>query len=168
MSNTKNKLTKSNKRKVSKAEAERKKADKKSEIAAKADQLNCSKGYAAILLTIETLEAKADKSQHDYVRLANARLKVESKTISQVYKTLRNAHRADQDASENAKALRSDIIGILGRSAFPSFSEYCTPVKGKDKLFNVYTGLMLLKPFNKAAKQKARAKRQDAKLAKAA
>jgi len=153
---------------ITKIKSNKAKANRKSEIAAKADRLNCSKGYAAILLTIETLEAKADKSQHDYVRLANARLKIESKTISQVYKTLRNAHRADQIASENAKALRSDIIGILGRSAFPSFADYCKPVKGKDKTFSIYSGLMLLKPFNKAEKQKARAKRQDVKLAKAA
>ena len=75
---------KPNKRKLSKAEeakrakeAERKKAERKAAIAAKAVELDCSKGYAAILLTIETLEAKDNKSQHDFVRLANARLKVE-------------------------------------------------------------------------------------------
>ena len=105
------KATKATKAKAAK-KAVNDKAAKKAIIAKKANEENCSLGYAKLLVTIETLEAKADKTQHEYARLANCRHKVESKTISKVFKTL--------------------------------------------------------KDVNKAAKQKTRAKRQDAKLAKAA
>jgi hypothetical protein len=145
-----------------------KKAAYKAVIVKKADQVKCSLGYAKLLVTIETLENKADKTQHEFARLANARLKVESKTISKVFKTLKDAYKADINASDNAKLLRADIIGILGRSKFPDFNAFVEPVKGLDKKYSVWKGLMMLKPFNKAAKQKTRAKRQDAKLAKAA
>ena len=148
--------------------AEVSKQAKKAIIAKKAKEENCSLGYAKLLVTIETLEAKADKTQHEYARLANCRHKVESKTISKVFKTLKDAYKADPNASDNAKLLRADIIGILGRSKFPDFNAFIAPVKGQDKKHSVWSGLMMLKPFNKAAKQKTRAKRQDAKLAKAA
>ena len=161
------KATKATKAKAAK-KAVNDKAAKKAIIAKKANEENCSLGYAKLLVTIETLEAKADKTQHEYARLANCRHKVESKTISKVFKTLKDAYKADPNASDNAKLLRADIIGILGRSKFPDFNSFIAPVKGQDKKYSVWIGLLMLKPFNKAAKQKTRAKRQDAKLAKAA
>ena len=111
--------------------------------------MKVSKNYTKTLSTIETLNAKEDKTSFDFVRLANAEYKIESKTASNVYKVvIASAHVAD----------------ILGKSEIPTFKQFVAKLP-KKPFYSVYDGFLTLRKFNKAEAQKRKAARQNKKTA---
>lgn len=100
---------------------------------------------------IETLSAKDERTAFDSVRLANQLFKIENRSLSKVYNELKNS------SGDIAKA----VSEVLGKSSFPTFKAFKNEAKPGQQFFSIYAGLMMLKKFNKSAKQVARAKRQS-------
>ena len=71
--------------------------------------------------------------------------------MSKVYNELKNS------SGDIAKAVGE----VLGKSSFPTFKAFKNEAKTGQQFFSIYAGLMMLKKFNKSAKQVARAKRQS-------
>jgi len=103
--------------------------------------------------TIQTLKGKKEKSSFDWVRLTNAIDKIENRTLSNVFKKVKNL-------------TESQKIGILGKSKFPTFKEFQNVAKEGKTLFSFYDGLMMLRKFNKAEATKRKVKRQNAQQTK--
>ncbi len=99
--------------------------------------------------TIQTLKGKKQKSSFDWVRLTNATDKLENKSLSNVFKKVK-------ELSETQKS------GILGKSKFPDFKDFKDVAKEGKNLFSFYEGLMMLRKFNKVETIKTRVKRQNA------
>lgn len=111
--------------------------------------MKVSKNHAKTLSTIETLNAKEEKTSFDFVRLANAEYKVESKTASNIYKVV--------TASEH-------LANILGKSETPTFKEFVAKLP-KKPFYSVYDGFMTMRKFNKVELQQRKAARQSKKVA---
>lgn len=111
--------------------------------------MKVSKSYTKVLSTIETLKSKEEKTSFDFVRLANAEFKVESKTASNIYKVV--------TASEH-------LSDILGKSETPTFKQFVAKLKDKP-MYSVYDGFMTMRKFNSAEAQIAKAVRQSKKVA---
>jgi hypothetical protein len=99
--------------------------------------------------TIQTLKGKKDKSSFDWVRLTNATDKLENKSLSNVFKKVK-------ELTESQKA------GILGKSKFPAFKDFKNVAKEGKNLFSFYDGLMMLRKFNKVETIKTKVRRQNA------
>lgn len=111
--------------------------------------MKVSKSYAKTLSTIEALIAKESKNSFDFVRLANAEYKVESKTASNVYKVVTaSAH----------------LQEILGKSEVPTFKEFVAKLPAK-QFYSTYDGFLTLRKFNKSEAQKRKAAKQDKNVA---
>ena len=111
--------------------------------------MKVSKNYSKTLNTIETLKGKESKTSFDFVRLANAEYKVESKTASNVYKVV----------------TASVYLGeILGKSETPTFKQFVAKLP-KKTFYSVYDGFMTLRKFNKVETQQRKATRQNKKTA---
>ena len=104
---------------------------------------------------ITILNAKVERTAFDSVRLANQLFKIENRSLSKIYNELKNS------SGDIAKA----VSEVLGKSSFPTFKAFKDEAKDGQQFFSIYAGLMMLKKFNKAAKQVARAKRQNKALA---
>ena len=74
-------------------------------------QVTAPKWVVKTNATIQTLKGKKDKSSFDWVRLTNANDKLENKSLSNVFKKVK-------ELNETQKA------GILGKSKFPSFKDF--------------------------------------------
>ena len=98
--------------------------------------------------TIKTLKAKKQKTSFDWVRLTNAKAKIEDKSLSKVYKRLNELSEAEK-------------VGILGKSKFPTFKEFQKVATPDKEYFSFYGGLMLLSQVNKQEKTQTRVKRQN-------
>ena len=98
--------------------------------------------------TIKTLKAKKEKTAFDWVRLTNAKAKIEDKSLSKLYKRL-------EELTPEEKT------GILGKSKFPTFKEFTAKAQPGKQFFSLYSGLMMLKKFNKQEKTQTRVKRQN-------
>jgi len=110
-------------------------------------------GYQKVVNTTIELQNKEEKSQHDYVRIANNLFKIEDKTLSQVYKRIKNAEGDVKEA----------IDSILGKSKLPTFKEFAEAIKpNANKLYSVWNGLLTLKKFNKIETTRTKVARQTA------
>lgn len=109
-------------------------------------------------LTIETLSNKENKTTNDLVRLTNAKLKLEDKSLSKVYKNL------TKNVSEELKPL---IKQILGKAKMPTFEEFKNEMPEKYSYSN-FSGLQCLARFNKSAMQAAKVEQQGGTILKAA
>lgn len=117
------------------------------------------KGHVKLVGNIAKLKAKKDRTQHENVRLANSLFKAEDKSLSQIYKKIKNAEGA------TAKVVQE----ILGKNKMPSFKAFNEAIKQNENgLYSVWNGLSTLKKFNVSAQQKAKAKRQEKNQAKKA
>lgn len=108
-----------------------------------------SKSAAKLLLTIETLTAKSKETpltSHELVRLINAKLNVENKTLSGVYKNL----------FVNPSNDIADLVSIMCANVKPTFETFKTEMLAKDKervFFSNYSGLLAAARLSKSALQ---------------
>ena len=101
--------------------------------------------------TIKTLKAKKDRSQFETLRLVNQMYKIENRSLSKIYKELANP-------SAEIQALISEI---LGKSQFPTFAQFKAKAKKGQIYFSVYSGLLIVKQFNKIARTRSKVARQN-------
>ena len=101
--------------------------------------------------TIKTLKAKKERSQFETLRLVNQMYKIENRSLSKIYKDLSNP-------SPEIQALISEI---LGASKFPTFAEFKAKAKKEQIYFSVYSGLLIVKQFNKIAKTRVKVAKQN-------
>ena len=101
--------------------------------------------------TIKTLKAKKDRSQFETLRLVNQMYKIENRSLSKIYKEL---------ASPSAE-IQSLISEILGKSQFPTFAQFKAKAKKGQIYFSVYSGLLIVKQFNKIARTRSKVARQN-------
>ena len=101
--------------------------------------------------TIKTLKAKKERSQFETLRLVNQMYKIENRSLSKIYKELANP-------SEEIQGLISEI---LGASKFPTFAEFKAKAKKEQIYFSVYSGLLIVKQFNKIAKTRSKVAKQN-------
>ena len=101
--------------------------------------------------TINTLKAKKERSQFETLRLVNQMYKIENRSLSKIYKDLSNP-------STEIQALISEI---LGKSKFPTFAEFKAKAKKEQIYFSVYSGLLIVKQFNKIAKTRVKVAKQN-------
>ena len=106
--------------------------------------------------TIKTLKAKKERSQFETLRLVNQMYKIENRSLSKIYKDLSNP-------SPEIQALISEI---LGKSQFPTFAQFKAKAKKEQIYFSVYSGLLIVKQFNKIAKTRIKVAKQNKVTAK--
>jgi|TARA_B110000908_G_scaffold119252_1_gene139749 hypothetical protein len=106
--------------------------------------------------TIKTLKAKKERSQFDTLRLVNQMFKIENRSLSKIYKDLSNP-------SPEIQVLISEI---LGASKFPTFAQFKEKAKKEQTYFSVYSGLLIVKQFNKIAKTRSKVAKQNKATAK--
>ena len=106
--------------------------------------------------TIKTLKAKKERSQFETLRLVNQMYKIENRSLSKIYKDLSNP-------SPEIQALISEI---LGKSQFPTFAQFKAKAKKEQIYFSVYSGLLIVKQFNKIAKTRVKVAKQNKVTAK--
>lgn len=114
-----------------------------------------SKGTTKMLNRLNELKKlKEKRTQMQSVYLFNVAYKLENKSLSKVYKDLKNS------TGELLK-YRDEILGL---SKFPSFKDFQAKASKKRGKYqhSIYSGLLMLKQFNKIEKTKARVKRQNA------
>ncbi len=101
--------------------------------------------------TIEKLSKKEDRTQFETLRLVNQMYKIENRSLSKIYKELANP----------STEIQSLISEILGKSQFPTFAQFKAKAKDGQIYFSVYSGLLIVKQFNKIAKTRAKVTRQN-------
>jgi hypothetical protein len=106
--------------------------------------------------TIETLNGKETLTQFEKVRKANAIYKIESRSLSKIYKDLKTAEGDLKDA----------ITDILGKKTLPNFAEFASKAREGKELFSVWDGLNMLSKFNVKAEQLKKAEKQQKREAK--
>lgn len=111
-----------------------------------------TKGKAKKLATLKVLQSKKVKTEFERQRIINILVFFESRTLSQVYKTITK--------TEN-KAIQVEISAMLGKSQMPSFSLFKQKAKEGKTEFTVWDGLQMLRKFNKVEQTKKRVKRQN-------
>ena len=114
----------------------------------------------AITKKIEAINKLTDKSKTETLttfelkRLVNAKLHLENKSLSKIYKEL-------QKPSSEIKPL---ITQMLGKNKFPTFNEFKEKAKGT--YFSTWKGLTILCEFNLNAKRKTKVAKQNKAIAK--
>lgn len=111
-----------------------------------------TKGKAKKLATLKVLQSKKVKTEFERQRIINILIFFESRTLSQVYKTITK--------TEN-KAIQVEVAAMLGKSQMPSFSLFKQKAKEGKTEFTVWDGLQMLRKFNKVEQTKKRVKRQN-------
>lgn len=106
--------------------------------------------------TIKTLKAKKERSQFETLRLVNQMYKIENRSLSKIYK----------DLSNPSPEIQSLISEILGKSQFPTFAQFKAKAKKEQIYFSVYSGLLIVKQFNKIAKTRVKVAKQNKATAK--
>ena len=101
--------------------------------------------------TIKTLKAKKERSQFETLRLVNQMYKIENRSLSKIYK----------DLSSPSPEIQALISEILGKSQFPTFAEFKAKAKKEQIYFSVYSGLLIVKQFNKIAKTRVKVAKQN-------
>lgn len=116
-----------------------------------------SKAITKKIEAINKLQEKAKKetlTTYELKRLVNAKLYIENKSLSKVYKEL-------QKPSEEIKPL---IAQMLGKNKFPTFAEFAEKANGT--YFSTWKGLTILCKFNLNAERKTKVARQNKAIAK--
>lgn len=116
-----------------------------------------SKAISSKLDAIKKLETKAKKESlttFELKRLVNAKMYLENKSLSKVYKELSNPN-------DEIKPL---IDKMLGKSKFPTFAQF--KAKAKGEYFSTWKGLTILCKFNLIANTKTKLERQNKAIAK--
>jgi hypothetical protein len=106
--------------------------------------------------TIETLNGKETLTQFEKVRKANAIYKIESRSLSKIYKDLRTAE----------GDLKEAIADVLGKKTLPKFPEFASKAKEGKELFSIWDGLNMLSKFNVKAQHAKKAAKQQKREAK--
>lgn len=108
--------------------------------------------------TIDTLTAKGidNLSGYELQRLTNATMKIENRTLSKVYKDLKNA----------SPEIRPLVVALVGKQ-FPSFKTFAAQAKEKP-YFSIWDGLSMLRKLSPTAKLAAKVKKQGGKMTKKA
>lgn len=101
--------------------------------------------------TIKTLSKKTDRTQFETLRLVNQMYKIENRSLSKIYRELANP-------TQEIKILISEM---LGKSQFPTFAQFKAKAKKGQVYFSIYSGLLIVKQFNKIARTRAKVKRQN-------
>ena len=101
--------------------------------------------------TIKTLKAKKERSQFETLRLVNQMYKIENRSLSKIYK----------DLSSPSTEIQALISEILGKSQFPTFAQFKEKAKKEQIYFSVYSGLLIVKQFNKIAKTRIKVAKQN-------
>lgn len=101
--------------------------------------------------TIKTLSKKSDRTQFETLRLINQMYKIENRSLSKIYRELANP-------TQEIKVLISEM---LGKSEFPTFAQFKAKAKKGQIYFSVYSGLLIVKQFNKIAKTRSKVARQN-------
>jgi hypothetical protein len=104
------------------------------------------------LATLKVLQSKKVKTEFERQRIINILIFFESRTLSQVYKTITK--------TEN-KAIQVEISSMLGKSKMPSFPQFKIKAKEGKNEFTVWDGLQMLRKFNKVELTQKRVKRQN-------
>ena len=110
------------------------------------------KGKAKKLATLKVLQSKKVKTEFERQRIVNILIFFESRTLSQVYKTITK--------TEN-KAIQLEVAEMLGKSKMPTFAEFRKKAKDGKIDFSVWDGLQILRKFNKVEQTKKRVARQN-------
>ena len=106
---------------------------------------------------INKLTEKSKKetlTTYELKRLVNAKMHLENKSLSKIYKEL-------QKPSAEIKVL---ITQMLGKNKFPTFNEFREKAKGT--YFSTWKGLSILCEFNLNAKRKTKVNTQNKNIAK--
>ena len=111
-----------------------------------------TKGKAKKLATLKVLQSKKVKTEFERQRIINILIFFESRTLSQVYKTITK--------TEN-KAIQVEVSAMLGKSKMPSFAQFKTKAKDGKTEFTVWDGLQMLRKFNKVELTQKRVNRQN-------
>ena len=111
-----------------------------------------TKGKAKKLATLKVLQSKKVKTEFERQRIINILIFFESRTLSQVYKTITK--------TEN-KAIQVEVSAMLGKSKMQSFAQFKTKAKDGKTEFTVWDGLQMLRKFNKVELTQKRVNRQN-------
>ena len=106
--------------------------------------------------TIKTLKGKKERTQFETLRLVNQMYKIENRSLSKIYK----------DLSSPSPEIQTLISEILGKSQFPTFAQFKAKAKKEQIYFSVYSGLLIVKQFNKIAKTRVKVAKQNKATAK--
>ena len=123
-----------------------------------------SKAQAKLIATIESLTAKnvtTPLTSHELVRLINAKLNVENKTLSGVYKNL----------FVNPSNDVMDLVKLMCGGVVPTFETFKIVMLEKDaaKLyFSNYSGLLAAAKLSKSAQLATKVAKQGGTITKAA
>lgn len=99
-------------------------------------------------------QLKQGLTKQELTWLANAEEKLESKTISRVYRELELKYKAKNDT----------IIRMVGASKFPTFKEWAEKMPIKSQ-YSYWDGVCCLVKFNKVATTATKVQRQNKKVA---
>jgi hypothetical protein len=122
-----------------------------------------SKTITQKIEAINNLTEKAKKetlTTYELKRLINAKMYLENKSLSKVYKELSRSNK-NKDEQDEIKPL---ITQMLGKNKFPTFAEFAE--KSTGNYFSTWTGLTILCKFNLNAKRKTKVARQNKEIAK--
>jgi hypothetical protein len=112
-----------------------------------------SKGQLALeerINQLETKQATESLTRQELIVLVNAKEKLESKTITRVYRELELKY----------KAKDSNILAIIGKSEFPTFKVWAGKMPLKH-MYSFWDGLQCLSKFNKVAVIKTKVAKQN-------
>lgn len=100
------------------------------------------------------IQATRALTMRELIYLANAEEKLESKTISRVYRELELKYKAGNER----------LLLMLGKGDFPTFKDWASKMPVKNQ-YSYYSGLECLAKFNNVAKTATKVQRQNKKVA---
>ena len=112
---------------------------------------------------INKLEQKAKTktlTTYELKRLVNAKMYLENKSLSKVYKELSRSNK-NENQNDEIKPL---INQMLGNNKFPTFAEFAE--KSQGTYFSTWKGLTILCKFNIKAQTQDKLERQNKAIAK--
>ena len=106
------------------------------------------------ILTLESKQLKQALTKQELTWLANAEEKLESKTITRVYREIELKFKAKNDT----------IVRMIGASKFPTFKEWAEKMPIKSQ-YSYWDGVCCLVKFNKIATTATKVQRQNKQVA---
>lgn len=118
-----------------------------------------SKAIIKAAETVSSLENKANLTAHEAVLLANAAIKLESRTLSNVYKTI---------CGSEFTAVKTAMAVLYPSGNYPSFSDFAKSAKalcGSDRLvWSVWQGLRSMKALSPVAQAEKKIAKQGGQI----